>query len=488
MALPAGNTPGAASPLGTSTVNVSWAAATGGAPVTGYEVHSFDATTGNPRSVGGGCAGIVSATSCTETGVPNGSWKYTTTARLQLWSGAPSSLSSAVGVDTQPLHTTFPVAATAYTTASWDAGCAAKICGTTSSVHPIQSVAVSVREGSGNYWNGTAFASATEVLVAATGTTSWSLAFGGANFPADGTYTVRAVATDATAATFAVSTTFTIDRTVPTVAVTFPAAAGSYGTASWNAGCTSTVCGTAADGGSGLASAKVSIRQGTGNYWNGTAFASASEILNNATGTASWSLPFPAASFPADGSYTVRALVTDNAGLTATASRTFTMDVTAPVPTASALSNANGFADPKIDELQVTFSEALQVSTICSGWTGAADQSLGGAGVVVSVTDGGPTDTMTVTASGCNVGTLVAGNYVTTNATLSGSNAQTESRVMWTAATHVLTIHLGNLASGTGSGVAVPAGNVTYTPSAAFKDVAGNLVNPAGVVTANQHF
>jgi hypothetical protein len=298
---------------------------------------------------------------------------------------------------------------------------------------------------------------------------------------------VRAVATEA-AATFAVSTTFTIDRTAPTVALTFPAAAGSYGTASWNAGCTSTVCGIAADAGSGLASAKVSIRQGTGNYWNGTAFASASEVLNTATGTASWALPFAAASFPADGSYTVRALVTDNAGLTATASRTFTMDVTAPVPTGSALSDGDGLATPKVDELKVTFSESLQVSTICSSWSGTADQTLGGAGVVVSVTDGGATDTMTVTASGCNVGTLTAGNYVTTNATLSGSNAQTESRLTWTAATRVLTIHIGNLVSGTGSGVVVPPGNVTYTPSAAFKDVAGNLVNPAGVVTANQHF
>ncbi|MCU1450634.1 MAG: hypothetical protein JWP02_2804, partial [Acidimicrobiales bacterium] len=72
MALPAGNTPSVASPLGSSSVGVSWAAATGGAPVTGYEIRSFNATTGTQRSVAGGCTGIVSGTSCTETGVPNG--------------------------------------------------------------------------------------------------------------------------------------------------------------------------------------------------------------------------------------------------------------------------------------------------------------------------------------------------------------------------------------------------------------------------------
>lgn len=60
------------------------------------------------------------------------------------------------------------------------------------------------------------------------------------------------------------------------------------------------------------------------------------------------------------------------------------IDTTSPSPTASALANANGTITPTTDELKVTFSEPLDVSTICSGWTGAADQSLGGPGVVVT--------------------------------------------------------------------------------------------------------
>jgi hypothetical protein len=37
-------------------------------------------------------------------------------------------------------------------------------------------------------------------------------------------------------------------------------------------------------------------------------------------------------------------------------------------------------------------------------------------------------------------------------------------------------------------GVRFPPGYSTYTPSAGFKDVAGNLVNPGPVTTASQRF
>ena len=127
------------------------------------------------------------------------------------------------------------------------------------------------------------------------------------------------------------------------------------------------------------------------------------------------------------------------------------------------------------------------MSTICSGWSGTGDKSLGGAGLVVSVTDGGATDTLTVSASGCTIGSLRAGNYVSASSTFSGT-ASAESRVTWTAATRVLTIHIGARVTGINSLTAVSAGNVTYTPSAGFKDVAGNLVNPGPVTTASQRF
>lgn len=64
-------------------------------------------------------------------------------------------------------------------------------------------------------------------------------------------------------------------------------------------------------------------------------------------------------------------------------------------------------------------------------------------------------------------------------ASFSGSTPSTETRVTWTAATNVLTIHLGTRTSGTvNAGIA--AITVTYTPSSAFEDLAGNQVQPTG--------
>ena len=118
----------------------------------------------------------------------------------------------------------------------------------------------------------------------------------------------------------------------PTAATTFPAAAGLYGTASWAAGCAGTICGSATDNsGAGIQKVELTIRQGAGNYWDGSAFSSASPVFVLASGTTSWSYSFPAASFPADGSYTVQARPTDNVnGVGALVSTTFTIDQTPP--------------------------------------------------------------------------------------------------------------------------------------------------------------
>jgi Bacterial Ig domain/Bacterial Ig-like domain/Bacterial Ig-like domain (group 3) len=119
----------------------------------------------------------------------------------------------------------------------------------------------------------------------------------------------------------------------PASAITFPAAAGLYGTASWAAGCaTAGFCGTATDNsGAGIQKVELTIRQGVGNYWNGSAFSSGSPVFVVATGTSSWSYALPASSFPADGAYTVQTRATDNLnGVEAPSSRTFTIDQTPP--------------------------------------------------------------------------------------------------------------------------------------------------------------
>ena len=78
-----------------------------------------------------------------------------------------------------------------------------------------------------------------------------------------------------------------IDTTNPTETITSPASNGTtYNSSSLPAN----IAGSSADtGGSGVAAVAVAIQDGSGNYWNGTTFGSAS-IVYNATGgtTAAW--------------------------------------------------------------------------------------------------------------------------------------------------------------------------------------------------------
>ena len=234
----------------------------------------------------------------------------------------------------------FPAASGRYTAAEWDAGCTAPgLCGTYSdSGVGVVDVEVSIRRGNGNYWTGTGFSSATEVWNDATlAAGDWTYDFDSGDFPADGSYTVRVRARDDAGNTETPSSrTFDFDATAPSSTLAFPAAAGTYNAAGWAAGCaTDGLCGTYADGSTGVAEVEVSIRRGTGNYWNGSGFSSASEVWNDATLAAGdWTYGLDSTDFPADGGYTVRFRATDVAGNTESASsRTFAYDTTAPQTT-----------------------------------------------------------------------------------------------------------------------------------------------------------
>ena len=275
-----------------------------------------------------------------------------------------------VKIDTQApsASSTFPAAAGKYDDTGWNAGCTSAICGTASDAGSgVSTVKVTIQQASsGKYWSsGSSFDQPSEAtaLHTATGTTSWSLAFPQTSFPSDGTYVVRVYPTDAIGNTAPVGSpsqqiTFVFDRTVPASAVTFPASAAFYNDSGWNlstcGGGTGNVCGTASDATSGVASTQVSIQQAsTSKYWdpNTTSFSSASEVKVTAVGTTGWSLGlFPAANFPAEGSYTVRSYATDAAGnaTTTPAGTTFTIDRSAPtqafalsVPSGAYLSSGN---------------------------------------------------------------------------------------------------------------------------------------------------
>jgi Domain of unknown function (DUF4082)/Bacterial Ig-like domain len=261
--------------------------------------------------------------------------------------------------------TTFPVASGNYNAAGWAAGCStAGFCGTDSDLGSgVQKVELSIRQGSGSYWNGTGFSSTTEVFNTVTLTgSSWAYAFAAASFPANTTYTFRVRTTDAAGNSATVAgVTFRYDTSLPNATYTFPASGGSYNATRWTAGCaTPGLCGSDSDAGSGVQKVELSLRRGTGNYWDGTAFASANEVFVPATLTGStWSFAFPAANFPADGSYTARLRATDKAGNVQTpVSRSFTYDTTPP--SVSAVTPAPGATGVSISaNSTVTFNEPM---------------------------------------------------------------------------------------------------------------------------------
>ena len=164
----------------------------------------------------------------------------------------------------------------------------------------MQKVEISIRQGTGNYWDAGSFSSASEVWnTASLSGGNWSYAFSAASFPADGNYTIRSSAADNAAnVETPASRSFTFDATNPSAVFTFPASGGSYENSAWNTGCaTNGFCGTYSDATSGVQLVEISIRQGAGNYWNGSSFGSGSEVFQTASISAgNWSYTFPASS------------------------------------------------------------------------------------------------------------------------------------------------------------------------------------------------
>jgi hypothetical protein len=135
-----------------------------------------------------------------------------------------------------------------------------------------------------------------------------------------------------------------VDTVAPTSTITFPGGT-VYTPTSWNASCSSSICGTASDsGGSGLQKVEVSLRRGSGNYWNGSSFSSATPVWNAASGTSAWTYAFAASSFPADDTYTVAARATDSASnvQSPVSSQAFAIDTTPPTVTATTIAATTG--------------------------------------------------------------------------------------------------------------------------------------------------
>jgi hypothetical protein len=125
------------------------------------------------------------------------------------------------------------------------------------------------------------------------------------------------------------SQTVTVDNTAPAVAISFPTAGFAGG---WAAGCgtagTEDVCGTASDATAGIAAVQFSLRQSAppNRYFDPdtASFSSATEVLMPAAYASGWTAAAASAWFTNLTGYTLRAVATDAAANTTSASTTFT--------------------------------------------------------------------------------------------------------------------------------------------------------------------
>jgi hypothetical protein len=81
-------------------VTITWSASQfgDGANVPSYVIKRYDAITNALQTTLANCNGLVGATSCTENGVPTGSWKYTVTPAAGAWRGVEGAASASITV------------------------------------------------------------------------------------------------------------------------------------------------------------------------------------------------------------------------------------------------------------------------------------------------------------------------------------------------------------------------------------------------------
>jgi hypothetical protein len=293
------------------------------------------------------------------------------------------------------------------------------------------------------------------------------------------TFDVRAVdgAGNRSAAT---SFSWTIDTFAPAITIDFPVAGSAYNTTTFNDGCgtssTGDVCGTA---GSGAEDVRVSIRKGTGNYWDGTGFSSATEVLFTASGTTNWSYGFAGASFPSDDSYTLRAVTRDLAGNTRSASTTFAIDRTAPSGSDIQTANASGGTVGKAetgDTITFTYSERIDPTSVLAGWNGSATNVVVRINHRVNLLLVPETDILQVW-NAANTAQLPLGavdlgatDYVSANVTF-GATGTPATMVQNGSA---ITVTLGTPNTPGAVTTALLDGSMTWTPGSGARDLAGN--------------
>jgi hypothetical protein len=181
------------------------------------------------------------------------------------------------------------------------------------------------------------------------------------------------------------------------------------------------------------------------------------------------------------------------------ASAPITVNVTPPTPTDLRLRNILIAGTPRqTDRIEVTFSQRLDVASICSTWTGDSTNQLitgNNVALVVITNNAAPSgnDMLTVatTASACggqfHFGNVDLGspNFVTGNTYYGGSGAS-QTTVAWNATTFRLDITLGAIAFGPAPGTVGTSVRATYTPDPVITNPSGTPVTGTASRTAVQ--
>ncbi|MDT0213135.1 Ig-like domain-containing protein [Rothia sp. ARF10] len=288
----------------------------------------------------------------------------------------------------------------------------------------------------------------------------------------DGSYGFRAVATDyaGNSTTSAVVASRQVDNTVSSVSMEDP---GPFltGTVTLSASATST---------SGVASVRIQYAPSGSSTWTDVC------TDTSAPFTCSWDT-----TTVGDGTYSFRAILVDGAGGTTT-SATITgskVDNT-PLRGLDVQSTNGGAYAGKLengDSLTFTWTDQINLATVTSGWTGAAQA------VTVRVRDGNLVgtgnrgDTLDVQRSGStvNLGSVnLKEEFVKTNKTVTFNATMTAGTVTVGGLVRTtVTLRLGTLASGQASNVRTTsvAAAMVWTPSASVTDLLGRACSAAPV-------
>jgi hypothetical protein len=216
-----------------------------------------------------------------------------------------------------------------------------------------------------------------------------------------------------------------------------------------------------------------------------------SPIPNNGNATVSVTIP----KATTNGAHVVYAI--GNQGDVASAA--INVNVTPPTPTDLMLRNVLTAGRPRqTDRIEVTFSQRMDVASICSTWSGdSTNQLITGNNVawVVITNNAAPSgnDQLTVatTATACggqfHFGNVDLGspNFVTGD-TYYGGSATNQTIVAWNATTFRLDITLGAIAFGPAPGTVGASVTATYTPDPVISNPSGTPITGTASRTAVQ--